>query len=69
MAADRLKVAIISPEKTVYEGEADMVIAPAWDGLDDEDLIERAAAETLRHRGEVYASGAGGQAAAALLRW
>lgn len=35
----------------------------------DEDLIERAAAETLRYRGEVYASGAGGQAAAALLRW
>ena len=32
MAADRLKVAIISPEKTVYEGEADMVVAPAWDG-------------------------------------
>ena len=32
MAADRLKVAIISPESTVYEGEADMVVAPAWDG-------------------------------------
>ncbi|HEX6133227.1 MAG TPA: F0F1 ATP synthase subunit epsilon [Longimicrobiales bacterium] len=32
MAADRLKVAIISPEKTVFEGEADMVVAPAWDG-------------------------------------
>jgi F-type H+-transporting ATPase subunit epsilon len=30
--ADRLKVAIISPESTVYEGEADMVVAPAWDG-------------------------------------
>lgn len=30
--ADRLKVAIISPERTVYEGEADMVVAPAWDG-------------------------------------
>lgn len=30
--ADRLRVAIISPEKTIYEGEADMVVAPAWDG-------------------------------------
>jgi F-type H+-transporting ATPase subunit epsilon len=30
--ADRLTVAIISPEKTIYEGEADMVVAPAWDG-------------------------------------
>jgi F-type H+-transporting ATPase subunit epsilon len=27
-----LKVAVISPERTVYEGEADMVVAPAWDG-------------------------------------
>jgi F-type H+-transporting ATPase subunit epsilon len=32
MPAERLTVAIISPERTVYEGEADMVVAPAWDG-------------------------------------
>lgn len=32
MAANTLKVAVISPERTVYEGEADMVVAPAWDG-------------------------------------
>ena len=32
MAAATLKVAIISPERTVYEGEAEMVVAPAWDG-------------------------------------
>ena len=32
MAASTLKVAVISPERTVYEGEADMVVAPAWDG-------------------------------------
>ena len=32
MPAERLTVAIISPESTVYEGEADMVVAPAWDG-------------------------------------
>jgi F-type H+-transporting ATPase subunit epsilon len=27
-----MKVSVISPERTVYEGEADQVIAPAWDG-------------------------------------
>jgi F-type H+-transporting ATPase subunit epsilon len=30
--ADAMKVAIISPERTVFEGDADMVVAPAWDG-------------------------------------
>ena len=28
----QLQVAVISPEKTVYEGAADQVVAPAWDG-------------------------------------
>ena len=27
-----MKVAVISPERTVFEGDADQVIAPAWDG-------------------------------------
>jgi F-type H+-transporting ATPase subunit epsilon len=27
-----LQVSVISPEKTIYEGEADQVVAPAWDG-------------------------------------
>jgi len=27
-----VKVSVISPEKTVYDGEADSVIVPAWDG-------------------------------------
>jgi len=27
-----LQVSVISPEKTVYEGEADQVVAQAWDG-------------------------------------
>ena len=27
-----MKVSVISPEKTIYEGEADSVIVPAWDG-------------------------------------
>ena len=32
MAAAKLKVSVISPERTVYEGEAEQVVAPAWDG-------------------------------------
>ena len=32
MAAAALRVVVISPERTVFEGEADSVIAPAWDG-------------------------------------
>ncbi|HET7322190.1 MAG TPA: F0F1 ATP synthase subunit epsilon [Longimicrobiaceae bacterium] len=27
-----LRVVVISPERTLFEGEADSVIAPAWDG-------------------------------------
>jgi len=30
--AERMTVAVISPERTLYDGEADMVVAPAWDG-------------------------------------
>jgi F-type H+-transporting ATPase subunit epsilon len=25
-------VSVISPERRIYEGDADMVVAPAWDG-------------------------------------
>jgi F-type H+-transporting ATPase subunit epsilon len=32
VAATNLKVAVISPERTLFEGSADMVVAPAWDG-------------------------------------
>lgn len=32
MAATRLSVAVISPERTIFDGEADLVVAPAWDG-------------------------------------
>jgi F-type H+-transporting ATPase subunit epsilon len=28
----KLSVALITPGSTVYEGEADMVVLPAWDG-------------------------------------
>ena len=30
--AGQLTVSVISPERTVYEGTADQVVAPAWDG-------------------------------------
>ena len=30
--ANQLLVSVISPERTVYEGAADQVVAPAWDG-------------------------------------
>lgn len=30
--ANQLQVAVISPERTVFEGTADQVVAPAWDG-------------------------------------
>jgi F-type H+-transporting ATPase subunit epsilon len=32
MPAERLTVSVISPERTIFEGEATEVIAPAWDG-------------------------------------
>lgn len=32
MAAATLRVSVISPERNVFEGEADMVVAPVWDG-------------------------------------
>ncbi len=30
--ADHLRVSVVSPERVIYEGEADLVVAPAWDG-------------------------------------
>lgn len=32
-AGGALRVAVLSPEQTVYEGEATQVIAPAWNGM------------------------------------
>lgn len=29
---ERLSVALITPEKTVFQDQADMVVVPAWDG-------------------------------------
>jgi F-type H+-transporting ATPase subunit epsilon len=58
--ADRLKVAIISPESTIYEGEADMVVAPAWDG-EVGVLRGHAPMLVLLGAGEMRVSGAGGE--------
>ena len=30
--AEHLTVSVVSPERVVFEGEADLVVAPAWDG-------------------------------------
>ncbi len=30
--AEHLSVSVVSPERVIFEGEADMVVAPAWDG-------------------------------------
>jgi F-type H+-transporting ATPase subunit epsilon len=30
--AAKLQVSVISPERTIFEGTADIVVAPAWDG-------------------------------------
>jgi len=32
MKAPHLRVSIVSPERMLYEGEADLVVVPAWDG-------------------------------------
>jgi F-type H+-transporting ATPase subunit epsilon len=32
VAATQIRVSVISPERTIFEGSADMVVAPAWDG-------------------------------------
>ena len=31
-ASGGLRVVVISPERTLFEGDADSVVAPAWDG-------------------------------------
>ncbi|MEX2531268.1 MAG: hypothetical protein WD960_10890 [Gemmatimonadota bacterium] len=32
MAAERLKIRVVSPREVVYEGEGIALVAPAWDG-------------------------------------
>jgi len=57
--ADRLKVSVISPERTIYEGEADQVIVPAWDGQLGV-LRGHAPMLVLLGEGELRISGGGG---------
>lgn len=54
-----LKVSVISPEKTVYEGEADQVVVPAWDGQLGV-LKGHAPMLVLLGEGELRITGAGG---------
>lgn len=30
--ADSLRVSVITPERVIFEGDAEQVVAPAWDG-------------------------------------
>ena len=55
-----LKVSVISPEKTLYEGEVDSVVAPAYDG-EVGILPQHAPMMTLLGKGELRL-GAGGSA-------
>jgi F-type H+-transporting ATPase subunit epsilon len=56
-----LKVSVISPEKTLYEGEATSVVAPAFDG--EVGILSRHAPMlTLLGRGTLRLAAAGGQA-------
>ena len=58
--ADRLKVSVISPERTIFEGEADQVIVPAWDGQLGV-LRGHAPMLVLLGEGEMRISGGGGE--------
>ena len=58
-----LKVSVISPEKTLFEGEATFVVAPAFDG-EVGILTRHAPMLTLLGRGTLRLSGAGGGAGA-----
>ena len=55
-----LKVSVISPEKTLFEGEVDSVVAPAYDG-EVGILPQHAPMMTLLGKGELRL-GAGGSA-------
>jgi F-type H+-transporting ATPase subunit epsilon len=53
-----LKVFVISPEAVLYEGEAQMVVAPAFDG--EVGILENhAPMMTLLGKGELRLSGSG----------
>ena len=54
-----LRVSVISPERVLFEGEADMVVAPAFDG-EMGILTGHAPLMTLLGRGTLRIEGAGG---------
>ena len=54
-----LRVSIISPERVLYEGEADSVVAPAFDG-EVGILTSHAPMMTLLGRGELRLGGGAG---------
>ena len=53
-----LRVSVISPEKVLYEGEADSLVVPAYDG-EVGVLTGHAPMMTLLGRGELRLSGGG----------
>ena len=55
-----LNVSVISPEKVLYEGDADSVVAPAFDG-EVGILNGHAPMMTLLGRGELRLASAGGE--------
>lgn len=55
-----LTVSVISPERVLYEGEADSVVAPAFDG-EVGILRGHAPMMTLLGQGELRLSAAGGE--------
>jgi F-type H+-transporting ATPase subunit epsilon len=54
-----LKVSVISPEQTLFDGEAESVVAPAFDG-EVGILSHHAPMMTLLGKGELRLGGAGG---------
>lgn len=56
-----LKVSVISPERTLYDGDATSVVAPAFDG-EVGILTGHAPMMTLLGRGTLRLEGAGGTA-------
>ncbi len=57
-----LRVSVISPERVLYEGEAEMVVAPAFDG-EMGILTGHAPLMTLLGRGTLRIEAAGGAGA------
>ena len=55
-----LKVSVISPEQTLFDGEAESVVAPAFDG-EIGILSRHAPMMTLLGTGELRLGGAGGE--------